>query len=249
MLRAVWGKLGVGMERIFGWRGSKSREKGKAAIDQFASAVKEARDTLISMLERCCDDGVKLKLADALERLERADLAGQVAPWPKTVANVEVMSSQLAKELTEERSAGTSRAHEETVGYIDIAARVKVPERLVLDPGLPGMLVKGEQEFWRDPLKLILADQRRGESIFGYRPQQPSWSCQKGESDVYIDVRVQAPPLGQLLREVRALQALCMKKTRIVVVLPKVDLELEAMLANVGAKATSHEWWQDLPKS
>ncbi len=249
MLRVVWGKLGVGLERLFGWRGAKSREQGKAAIDQFDANVKEAKGTLSSMIERCEDAEVRAKLTATLDRLIEADLMSQVSPWPKTVASVELLERELAKELTEERSAGTVRAHEETVGYIDIASKVKLPEKLVLSSRFPSMLVRNAEEYWRDPLKLIVGDQRRGESIFSFVPELPTWSCNKRDSEIYVDVRTQVPPLGQLLREVKALQALCVKKTRVVVVLPKIDLELEAMLANIGATATSHEWWNDLPKA
>jgi hypothetical protein len=248
-LRVVWARLGVGMERLFGWRGSKSREQGKTAIEQFELSLNGAKEALGSMVERCEDAEVKGKLAAALGRLVAADLGSQVAPWPKNVASVEVTKSELAKELTEERSAGTSRAHDETVGYIDIAAEVKVPEKLVLASQLPPMLVRDGQGFWRDPLKLIVSDQRRGESIFTYEPSLPTWYCHKREATIYVDVRVQTPPLGQLLREVKALQALCAKKARVVMVLPKIDIELEAMLANVGATATSTQWWNDLPQA
>lgn len=248
-LRVVWSRLDVGVERLFGWRGAKSREQGKAATEQFEQVITAAKEALGSMAERCESAEVKGKLMEALGRLVAADLVSQVAPWPKNVAAVEVTKRELAKELTEERSAGTSRAHVETVGYIDIAAEVKLPERLVLESRLPPMLVKDSRGFWCDPLKLIVSDPRRGESIFSYEPSLPRWFCHKRDAHVYVDVRVQTPPLGQLLREVKALQALCAKNARVVMVLPKIDLELEAMLANVGATATSTQWWNDLPRT
>jgi len=97
-------------------------------------------------------------------------------------------------------------------------------------------------------LKLMRLDARKAEQILALDPATPSWACAKEEKQVWIDVRVTCPPLGQMLREVRVLKSLSAKKVTLVMVLPEVDPELDAMLANEKVVATSHKWWHELSK-
>lgn len=246
LLRTVWSKIDAGVERLIGWGWPKACEHSRNGIAAFEASCVKAAETLTGMAERCEDEALRAQVLAVRERLEDAELSSKVARWGKDLLKTEVTEKHLAFGLVEERQAGTVRAHEEVVGYVDMALKVSVPEVMRLKHSLPACLTReGHEVVWRDPLKAIMTDPKKAEVILGFQPEVPGWVCERKTATVWVDVRVQTPPLGQLLREVRVLQSFD-RRAKVVVVLPVSNAETNAMLANIGAIATTAQWWTDL---
>jgi hypothetical protein len=249
LLRAVWNKLECGLERLLGWQGAKVREESKATAAGFGSQLESVASVLSSLAGRCAEPGMEAWLLETRDRVDSSTVCEQIAAWPSNIAAVEIVRRELAKELTEERNARTSRAYNEVVGYVDLAADVLVPLKLCLKGNIPSWLIRDDveqQQPWRDPLKLIRQDGAKLQELRSLSPTPPTWGCKKDMRRVWVDVRVHAVPLGQMLREVKVLQALGDHKVQLVLVLPTIDKEMEAMLANERVLATTHDWWASL---
>lgn len=249
LLRAIWKKLDCGLERLLGWKGARLREESQATLAGFASQLQSVASVLESVAGRCGEADMEAWLLQARDRVGSSGVCEQIAAWPRNIAAIEIVKRELAKELIEERQARTARAHDEVVGYIDIAAEALVPTRLCLKGNIPPWLIRdddGQQQPWRDPLKLIRQEAAKLEELRQLTPTAPVWGCKKDLLRVWVDVRVHTVPLGQMLREVKVLQALGDNKVKLILALPSVDNEMEAMLANEKVVATTHEWWKKL---
>lgn len=249
LLRAVWKKLDCGLERLLGWKGARLREESQATLAAFASQLQSVASVLESVAGRCGDGDMQSWLLQTRDRVAASSVCQEIGSYPRNIAATEIAKRELAKELVEERQARTARAHEEVVGYVDIAAEVLVPAKLCLKGNIPPWLIRDDdeqQQPWRDPLKLIRQEAAKLEELRTLTPTAPAWGCKKDLRRVWVDVRVNAVPLGQMLREVKVLQALGDNKVKVILVLPAVDNEMEAMLANEKVIATTHEWWKKL---
>ena len=248
LLRAMWKKLDCGLEKLFGWKGARMREESKASIAGFGSQLESVASLLGSMAERCGEPEMATWLRATQERVATSLVCNDIGAWQKDIASVEIGKRELAKELTEERNARTSRAHSEVVGYVDCAVELLVPVRLRLRGNLPPWVVRenDDQQLWRDPLKVIRQEPAKMEELRTLTATAPVWVCKKEPRRVWIDVRVHTVALGQLLREVKVLQELSDHKAKLILVLPGVDNEMSAMLANEGVLVTTHDWWKKL---
>ncbi len=126
--------------------------------------------------------------------------------------------------------------------YIDLQIRVEKTTSLTLSSGVPYSLVHqyfgddSEGNYLRSTIDPKMLD------FDGRVP--PQWSVHTEEKVTWVDVRPDLSPIGEVMRELKALRALADPDTSILVVHADRDELGQSMLANEGFIAIAEE---DLP--
>lgn len=230
LLRLVWRNLDGIMVRIF----------SKASSD-FEAYFSDAIETYLGMISTAAErvhqhaNGSAEGLALA-ERLLSVD-AKFVPSVPDELFAATVSHKTLAAPVIEYKAvSGTRRATQ--VGFVDIECQVGIPDRIKIDNNLPwalalshGALLSGgrlERRFVDDDMRKT--------------PEAPRWEMEREMANVWIDVRVTIPPLGQLLRELKNLRNYATGPRLVIVVLPAIDSETASCLKSEDFVALSAEW-------
>ncbi len=80
-----------------------------------------------------------------------------------------------------------------------------------------------------------------------FKAEQPEWDSQTTQRRVLIDVRVTLPSTGQLIRELRTLQAM-ESYASILLVVDEIDLDVENIVREAGFWVCCRDDYEDVPE-
>lgn len=186
------------------------------------------------------DGDPRVAVMNALAKRLAAQDAATVPPLPATIAKATIATRTLEEPLVEWKMAAGNKKRIE-VGFVDIACQVDIPHRVELRANLPGFLNDGTRDAL---LGTIFA--RRTDSLtvdeIGAPLEAPRWITEDKRRTVWIDVRVTAPALGQLVRELKTLRGYCGYDADVLVVMPVVDEDIRDILLHEDFTAIDVKW-------
>jgi hypothetical protein len=125
-----------------------------------------------------------------------AHAKNKLPEFDTNTVRIEVSETTLERPLVEVKGKpGDMR--EEQVGFIDIECRLRVPVRVNLTSPISNVIQSLDMVYLRHFPK----------SFNGTEKPDANWKVETEERILWIDIRPQLPPLGQLLRELKTLHA------------------------------------------
>lgn len=226
LLRKIWKDLDSIAKNYF----SLSKKSWDKAVQEktkkFREDIELAASTAISLSKRDKYISVKTELQDISDRLTKRLDKPLPVPNPE-LWTVEVIERSLVEEIFAEPT-GYTQKQAKVVGFVDISATVTASTGLELDDGIPFELSGEESEF---------AEQLRTPQDFASLAREAfdnqSWRFSARTTKLWIDVRTQAVPAGQLLRELKTLRSYS-DDAEVLVAMKVADKQLIEMLRHEG---------------
>jgi len=164
--------------------------------------------------------GLQEARAQLLATLEE----GAFPAWDAKLASPSLASRQIALPVSEAKAGRYGYADPKVVGYVDLAVTMKVPASLSLgSPFLDRFPCQRKDDALREIVDLTKVD-----------VSDLAWEVLDASVTTWIDVRPALPPVGQLVRELKVMQAYAGFDVEIYVVTETASGIVREVLASEG---------------
>lgn len=211
LLTMAWTKLDALVSSRFDVVAASRPEAIAVAKETYRSKVTALADTASRFRPKGggrTEDAPEVLLA-SLHRLEqrlRAQVDYEPKPLDESCFASSIHSRELELPLYMTKGSGAS-SRSELVGFVDIACEVSIPDALSLlgDP----LICTGSEDI---PLKdfftdlWVLSGAFTSAEVDRTKIPTPAWLMSRKICDLWIDVRTTDTPIGQLIREAKALR-------------------------------------------
>lgn len=233
LLRLVWDKLDAVVMAVYLEPARRFAADAVTKADDYPREVEWALQEAKSWLKECGGGEVSASLKTVVEQLSFAKRAGLPELLPEVYLPV-VESKDLAAPIHDDTSSG-----QKLVGYIDAQVRMNTVRSIYFKSGIPHWLRARKNET-REERNQRRADFRAVDANrYGVEPA--SWSGMREKQFLWIDVRPQLMPIGQIMRELKVLRSYAPNSysrygvnTDIVVAYGDDDAVAQEMLINEG---------------
>lgn len=237
LLRQAWGfaeKLAIAV--CVG--DAESRLAAESA--HYFESVNRALDNADDWISRCDDAEIQAAISRLKERLR----AAKACKLPAAEDRVKITSKVLAAPIVERVGP---RNHERIVDHVDIAVEVTAPWWVKLSFDNPYEILRAEfgEKGANQRRRKTKITTWRIDSLFN---KPPVWTYGLDHSvSLWLDVRPTLEPIGQVIRELKAMQKHAGEAITILVVHAKRDEIGEGMLFNEGFLTFCEEDWAPVP--